>query len=219
MRTKAIDPCVRKKILDRWFRRHNSQVAKQSRCFARMGIALCLIGYVLSGCVVAMVAGAASGLIVYDRRSVTTIEQDARIFYVIHTAVAKDPNCADSRVKVSVYQQMVLLVGQVRSASLKTLVQEIAQTTPNVQRVYNHLSVGAPIDLQQQSRDIWITSVVRSLMLTKKGLESGSIKVITENNVVYLSGVVRSEQADLVVNVARKVNGVRQVVKMFQYIR
>ena len=121
--------------------------------------------------------------------------------------------------KVSVYQQMVLLVGQVRSASLKTLVQEIAQTTPNVQRVYNHLSVGAPIDLQQQSRDIWITSEVRSLMLTKKGLESGSIKVITENNVVYLSGVVRSEQADLVVNVARKVNGVRQVVKMFQYIR
>jgi osmotically-inducible protein OsmY len=194
-------------------------LAKKLKSLGSMGIAVCLIGCLLSGCIVAMVAGAASGLIVYDRRSVTAIEQDARIFYVIHTAVAKDPKCADSRVKVSVYQQMVLLVGQVRSASLRTLVQEIAQTTPNVQRVYNHLRVGEPIDLQQQSQDIWITSEVRSLMLTKKGLESGSIKVITEDNVVYLSGVVRPEQADLVVNVARKVNGVRQVVKMFQYIR
>lgn len=177
-----------------------------------------LISVVLSGCMLAVVAGAAGGLIVYDQRSVPAIERDARIFYVIHTAIATDPKFADARVKVSVYQQVVLLVGQVRSHSLRTLAQEIAQTTPNVRRVYNHLTIGTAIDIRQQSEDTWITSQVRSKMLAKKGLESGSVKVITEAKVVYLTGVVTAEQADLAVNVARKINGVRQVVKMFQYI-
>ena len=56
-------------------------------------------------------------------------------------------------------------------------------------------------------------------MLSEKGLESGSLRVITENSVVYLMGIVTPEQANLAVNVARHVNGVRKVVKVFQYIR
>ena len=55
-------------------------------------------------------------------------------------------------------------------------------------------------------------------MLTKKGLESGSIRVVTENGVVYLMGIVTAEQASLSVDVARRVNGVSKVVKIFQYI-
>lgn len=182
-------------------------------------IALILIGCLLTSCMLAVVAGAASGLIVYDRRSVATLEKDARIFHVVHSAIASDPSFATSRVKVSSYQQVVLLLGQVRTQSLRTLAEEISQTTPNVRRVYNHLTVEPPIDMEQQSTDTWLTSQVRSKMLTKKDLESGSIKVNTEKNVVYLTGIVTPEQAELAASAARKVNGVHQVVKMFQYIR
>jgi len=55
-------------------------------------------------------------------------------------------------------------------------------------------------------------------MLTTKGLESGSIRVVTENTVVYLMGIATHEQANLAVNVARKINGVSKVVKVFRYI-
>ena len=147
------------------------------------------------------------------------IEKDARIFHVIRTAIVSDPNFSGSRVKVSSYQQVVLLLGQVNASSLRVLAEEIAQTTPNVRRVYNKIVVGPTIGLEQQSKDTWITSQVRSRMVTKKDLESGSIQVNTENGVVYLMGNVTKEQADLAVESARKVNGVRQVVKMFQYIR
>ncbi|HVT62728.1 MAG TPA: BON domain-containing protein [Legionellaceae bacterium] len=180
-------------------------------------IAIALLTVLLTGCVAAMVASAS--LMVYDRRSVRMIEKDARIFHVVHTAIVTDPNFHGSRVKVSVYQQVVLLLGQVKMASLKSLAEEIAQTTPNVRRVYNKLTIANPIDLEQQSTDIWITSQVRSKMLAKKDLESGSIQVNTENSIVYLTGVVTPEQANLAVSAARTVNGVRQVVKMFQYIR
>jgi osmotically-inducible protein OsmY len=56
-------------------------------------------------------------------------------------------------------------------------------------------------------------------MLTKKGLESGSIRVVTENSVVYLMGIVSNEQAATAVAVARQIEGVKKVVKVFQYIR
>ena len=54
-------------------------------------------------------------------------------------------------------------------------------------------------------------------MLTRKGLESGSIRIVTENGVVYLMGVVSREQANLAVDVARHVRGVARVIKVFKY--
>ena len=55
-------------------------------------------------------------------------------------------------------------------------------------------------------------------MLAKKGLESGSIRIVTEDEVVYLMGIVNEQQAALAVDVARRVNGVNKVVKIFQYV-
>ncbi|HHF7344680.1 TPA: BON domain-containing protein [Legionella feeleii] len=177
-----------------------------------------LVSSLLTGCVAAVVAGAAAGLVVYDRRSVVTLESDARIFHKVHTAIVTDPRFRDSRILVSSFNRVVLLVGQTPTASLRVVAEKIAQNTPNVRRVYDEISVDYPLPISQRTKDTWITSQVRSLMLTKKGLESGSIRVVTENAVVYLMGIATREQANLAVNVARQVQGVRKVVKVFQYI-
>lgn len=178
-----------------------------------------LISILLTGCVAAVVAGAAAaGLVVYDRRSVVTLESDARIFHRVHKAIVSDPRFRDSRIVVSSFNRVVLLVGQTPTASLRVVAEKIAQNTPNVRRVYNEVAVGYSIPLSQRSKDSWITSQVRSLMLTKKGLESGSIHIVTENGVVYLMGIATHEQADLAVSVARQMKDVQKVVKVFQYI-
>ena len=113
---------------------------------------------------------------------------------------------------------MLLLWLQVPLASLRVVAEKIARNTPGVQRVYDEVSVNNPIPLTQRTKDSWITGQVRSNMLTKKGLESGSIRVVTENGVVYLMGIATAEQAALSVDVARRVAGVVKVVKIFQYI-
>lgn len=177
------------------------------------------VSLLLTGCVVAVVAGAAAaGLVVYDRRSVVSLESDARIFHLVHTAIVTDPHFRDSRILVSSFNQVVLLVGQTPTASLRVVAEKIARSTPRVRRVYNEVSVDYPVPLSQRTMDTWITGQVRSLMLTKKGLESGSIRIVTENAVVYLMGIVTHEQADLAVSVARQIDGVHKVVKVFQYI-
>ena len=178
-----------------------------------------ILSSVLTGCAVAVVAGAAGSLVVYDRRTVSMVEKDARIFHIIHSTIIPDPRFRDSRVIVSSFNEVVLLAGQTPTASLRVVAERIAQQTPNVTRVYNEMTIDYPISLAQKSKDTWITGQVRSNMLTQKGLESGSLRVITENGIVYVMGIVTPEQANLAVNVARHVKGVRKVVKIFQYIR
>lgn len=180
-------------------------------------IAVLLISTLLTGCVVAVVAGAAAGM-VYDRRSVTTMEADARLFHVVHKNIVSDPQFRDSRIVVTSFNRVVLLVGQTPVASLRVVAEKVAQRTPGVKRVYDEVTIGDPLPLTQRTKDSWITGQVRSNMLTKKGLESGSIRIVTENGVVYLMGIVTAEQSSLAVDVARRVNGVRKVVKIFQYI-
>ena len=180
-----------------------------------MLIILCLL---LSSCVALVAAGAAGGLIVYDKRSVSMIERDARIFYVLRKAIVANPEFAESHIVISSFNQIVLLAGQTPSASLRVQAEKIAKNTPEVLRVYNEMTIDDPISLTERSKDSWITGQVKAKMITKKGLESGSIRVVTENGVVYLMGIATREQADLAVNVARHVPHVRKVVKVFRYI-
>lgn len=180
-------------------------------------LSIMLLSVLLSSCVVAVVAGAAAGM-VYDRRSVTTLEADARLFHVIHKEIVTDPQFRDSRILVTSFNRNVLLVGQTPTASLRVVAEKIARSTPGIGKVYDEVTVENPIPLSERTKDSWITSQVRSNMLTKKGLESGSIRIVTEHHVVYLMGIVTAQQASLAVDVARRVNGVVKVVKIFQYI-
>lgn len=172
----------------------------------------------LSGCAAVFVLGAAAGMVVYDKRSLQMIEKDARIFHQVHKAIVTDPDFVDSHIDVSVFNQVVLLVGQTPEASLRFKAEKIARKTPQVKRVYDEITVEDPVPLSQRTKDSWISTEVKAHMLSRKGLESGSIKVVTENSVVYLMGIVTHEQADLAVDVARNVKGVKKVVKVFRYI-
>ena len=177
-----------------------------------------ILSGLISGCVGVMVIGAAGSMVVYDRRSMSMIEKDARIFYVINRALANDRRFRDSHISITSFNQVVLLAGEATSASLRTMAERTARDTPNVRRVYDELTVEEPISIAQHSKDTLLSTHVRTNMLTESGLESGSIRIITENSNVYLMGIATHEQADLAVNVARQVPGVHKVVKIFQYI-
>ena len=182
-------------------------------------IAFILIINLLASCAALVVVGAAGGMIVYDRRSLPMIERDARIFYVINTSIAKSPTFDTARIVVSSFNRVVLLLGEAPSDNIRQAAERVANKTPNVRRVYNQITVGPKISIAQQSRDTWITGEIKSKMLAKKDLESGSIRVITEDGIVYLMGIVTQDQSDLAVAIARQIKGVKKVVKIFQYIQ
>ncbi len=174
----------------------------------------------LSGCVAAafMAGTSAGGLVVSDQRDWKTRSEDSYIEHRLDLNIIQDPEFKTSNLDLSSFDCVVLLVGQTPSATLKVSAEKIAQSTPNVKKVYNEITVGPSISFGQKSEDVWLTSAVKSALLVKSGLRSGSIKVLTENSTVYLMGLVTKEQADLAVDAARRVSGVRSVVKVFEYL-
>lgn len=177
--------------------------------------------FALQGCI--FVAGAAAGAaaiaVVYDHRTISNTIEDTQISNQIVDRLKKASKqmYQESHIEVSVFNRIVLLTGETPSPEWRQLAEETAKSVPNVAKVYNQLSVQGPTSSLTRTSDGWITTKIKSEMLATEDLKSSSIKVVTENGVVYLMGVVKREQADVAVDIARQVSGVQKVIKVFQY--
>lgn len=183
-------------------------------------IALILtLAFSLQGCFVAgAAAGAAAIAVVYDHRTIANAIDDTkianRIVDRIHKVYALRE---DSHIEVTVFNKVVLLTGQTPTNDLKQQAQDIANSVSGVSRVYNQLTIEGPTSSLTRASDGWITTKIKTQMLATEDLKSSSIKVVTENGVVYLMGIVNRSQADTTVDIARQVSGVQKVVRIFQY--
>ena len=59
---------------------------------------------------------------------------------------------------------------------------------------------------------------MKSAFLTENRFSANHVKVVTENSVVYLMGIVTRKEAEDAVEIARVIDGVEKVVKVFEYI-
>lgn len=128
------------------------------------------------------------------------------------------PQLADAHIGVTSFNGVVLLTGQVNSESLRQQASAAVNMVGNIRQLHNEITVSGTISMMARSNDGWITSKVKSKMLFKRGIESGRIKVVTENGVVYLMGLLSREEADRAAEVARSTGGVQKVVRIFEYI-
>jgi osmotically-inducible protein OsmY len=183
-------------------------------------LSLLLLACSLQGCifVVGAAIGAAAAAGVYDHRTVEYTMRDVKTSNAIVEKIRANQGMKDNcHIEVTVFNGIVLLSGQTPSDEWRQQAESYAQNTPNVDKVYNQLTIEGPTSSLTRASDSWITTKVRSLMLANQDLKSGSIKVVTENGVVYLMGIVSESQANIAVDIARQVSGVQKVVKIFQY--
>lgn len=186
-------------------------------------IILLIMISILSGCAVAIpaafVAGAtAGGSLLYDERGIKTMLQDHNAATYAQNWINNDPKLKDkAHINVDVFNHIALLVGQAPTPDLRQRAYQIVQRTKNISRIYNEVTVSKPTSILRRTDDSWITTKVKSAMLAKKGLNSTQLKVLTEDGIVYLMGVVNQQQALIASNVAKKISGVKEVVKVFQY--
>lgn len=174
----------------------------------------------ISGCVFVggAIAGAAAIAIVYDHRGIQNAIKDTEIANKIVDKFKMIPGFKEnSHVEVAVFNRIVLITGETPNAEWKQEAQNVASTVPNVEKVYNQLRIEGPTSTLTHTSDAWITTKIKTQMLTSEKLKTSSIKVITENGTVFLMGVVTHSQADVAVDIARKIEGVQQVIKIFQY--
>lgn len=176
----------------------------------------------LGGCAALVIGGAAAGTaaVIHDRRDYADIFKDQEIELSAGRVLAKDPLVSgSSRISVTSYNRKVLLTGQARSAEVTARATELVSRIPKVDLVIDEIVIGPDVDLAQVGRDTWITSQAKVALAKAKlpDFDPTRVKVVTEDGVVFLMGLVSGAEGDAAAEQVRFVPGVKRVVKLFEY--
>ena len=72
--------------------------------------------------------------------------------------------------------------------------------------------------MTSRTNDTVITSKVKARFVDSNKFSAVHVKVVTENGVVYLMGLVKKQEATDATEVARTTSGVLKVVRLFEYL-
>lgn len=172
----------------------------------------------LQACAAAVVAGGASAVTsASDRRTLGSQIDDSSIVVKAERALEANKTLDEqAHINVNSYNGILLLTGQAPSQEMVDSATQLVQGIQGIKDVQNQIRVGNPISFTTRSRDSWITTRVKSLLVADKEISALNIKVITESGEVFLMGLVSSTEADKAVEIARHVNGVSRVIKAFE---
>jgi len=176
----------------------------------------------LQGCIAGVVVGSAAVATktATDPRSVGTQVDDGTLEARVESALSKDQQLKkDARVVATAYQGKVLLTGQSPNADLTARAKQIAMGVEGTTEVYNEIRQGTPVSLSTASTDTWITTKVRSQLLTSDTVKSSNVKVTTENGEVFLLGLVTQQEGQSAAQIASQVSGVKHVTTAFTYVK
>lgn len=180
--------------------------------------------FALGGCVPAVfvagtAAGAAAGAVIYDHRGAKTMVADRDMVFRIQNKFSQDRQLRNkANLSITSFNRIVLLLGQVPNANMRDQVEEIVRVNSNIKMLYNEITIEKPISKMTRANDTWITAKVKTVLATTSGLTSSTLKIVTENGVVYLMGMTTRAQAKLAADRTRTVSGVKKVVKLFEYL-
>lgn len=129
-----------------------------------------------------------------------------------------DARFESAQIKISSYNGVVLLTGNVPESDMREIANNSIQKIRGVRRVHNELNVSPPRSFGAKFGDGWLTRKVKTRFMLDRNIEGSRVRVISNNGVMYLMGLVTREEADAIVNKAKSVYGLQKIVRVFEYI-
>lgn len=191
----------------------HSGLTRLTRC----AMALAVAG-VLAGCAPLLVGGAVIGgtLVATDRRTTGIQLEDQSI--ELKAASRVDELATLGHVNVVSYNRILLITGEVPTASEKARVERAVATLENVRGVVNELGIGSNSTYGSRATDTMLGGKVTATFVDAADLQANAYKVVLERGIVYLMGRVTEREAGRATDLARSVSGVQKVVRVFEII-
>jgi osmotically-inducible protein OsmY len=184
-------------------------------------VVLVLASSLLQGCVAPVVAagvGAGISVTATDRRTPGAKVEDDTIESKAHKRISEKYKDT-AQVNVSAYNRFALVTGMAATEEAKMDIERIVGSIPNVKGIANELVVANPSTVSSTTNgDARITGNVQLRFVKSPALKADQIKVVTQNSVVYLMGLVTRAEADAASDIASTTSGVQKVVRVFEYI-
>lgn len=171
----------------------------------------------LQGCFPLAITGmGTAALMASDRRTTGMYIEDEAIEWKVVSRMRGD--YPGLHVNSTSFNRRVLLTGEAPDEETKARIEGSVRRIENVREVTNELLVAGASSLASRGNDALITSNVKARMVNNGKFSPSHIKVLTEQGVVYLMGLVTNAEAEAAVEVARTTSGVTRVVKVFEYL-
>ena len=172
------------------------------------------------GCAPVIVAGGATAAVAGgDRRTQGSFVDDGSIEIKARRALNDEPDFGDDvHINITSMNGIVLLTGETTTADTRDRATALIREIPGIRRIVSEIRVAEPRAFMYTSNDSWITGKVKAKLIGTEGLPSRQIKVVTENSVVYLMGLVTQKEGEIAAETARTIGGITRVVKLFEYL-
>ncbi len=186
------------------------------------GVLASVVLTVQTGCVVLAVgaAGTVAAVSANDRRTLGTQLDDTttagKVAYELGQSKALKER---TNIQVHVYNSVALLTGQAPSEALRNEALQAAQRVDNIDKIHNQIRIGEPIGASTQANDLWLASNIRAQFVADETVPMLNVEVIVENSEVFLMGSLTMQEANVAVDIARNVSGVKQVTRAFDIIK
>jgi osmotically-inducible protein OsmY len=182
-------------------------------------VGLIVLGSLMSGCAGVLVGSVATGAVIADgERTTGTFVEDQAIELKTLEAIRGNLELRGQRhISVTSYNQIVLLTGQVQSTELREIAVSIASKIEKVRQIFNEIEIAAPSSMVTRSGDSLLTAKVKTKLFTLSGFDATKVKVVSENGVVFLMGILTAEGANIAAVAASQVGGAQKIVKLFEY--
>ncbi len=176
--------------------------------------------YLLNGCTAAVVGGAVVGTsVALDKRTTGDYVEDQNIkTKFAHLYYQNDELSKQAHINVTSYNRQMLITGEVLTEQQKQQLSDIAGQIKNVRKYFNEAIIAEPTSMSSRTNDSYITSKIKTAVFSNMSeLDGAQVKVVTENSSVFLMGLVTRKQGQQITEIARKTNGVKRVIKLFEY--
>lgn len=188
----------------------------------KMGKVLALIlavATILTGCAKIITVTTSEPIqISTNKRTLGTKINDEQLEMIARVNLNKaSKQLEDAHINIDSFNGIILLTGQAPSEQLRILAGETVGKINSVRQVHNELTVGPAAYLKSRTQDSWITAKIKTKLVVSS-IQSRRILITTEAQTVFLMGLVSRYEADRITRVAQTTNGVKQVVKVFEYV-
>ena len=160
--------------------------------------------------------------LLHERRTRDAILSDKRIETEAYDELNADDELLNQcHFTVTAYNGAVLVTGETPNEEFRQKIIFTIQVIPNVKLIHNNLMIADPSDATSRANDALITDTIRialNQIRTIPDFDPSMVKVITENGVVYLMGLVHQNEGAVAINLTRLQPGIKQIITVFEYI-
>jgi|GEM_PF-33341 len=194
----------------------NSRPARRFRVLTVSALIAATLG--VSACIPLAATGIALGAIaVVDRRTIGAQTEDQAIELKSVSELRRYVKDTTG-IAVTSFNRRVLLTGQVETGADRQNAGAVIAGLANVRGVYNELDVKQQSSFTATATDTTLTTKVKTVLLRDRDVPGNSIKVKTEDNIVYLMGLVTNREAQMAAQLTSRVAGVQRVITVFEIL-